>query len=253
VRSALKNSAARASARVVDLRRPVDTRDRVLQAAQALFAERGYRGTSLRDIAKRIGVKAPSLLHHFPSKQQLYLAVLDQMFESLDDAANAIVWRHEGRQERMRQAVGHTVDFIASHPDFVRIMWKEMADESGTGRQVLKRRLPPLFSTAVTFIFHGQRDGEFRTDVDPLHFMWGLNAITIGYFTIASMIRRLWDVNLLEPAMVERRKRELTDMVERTLFIVDGAARSIEPVDSRARVTRLENESTKTRRRKSRL
>ena len=238
---------------MVDLRRPVDTRDRVLQAAQALFAEFGYRGTSLRDIARRIGVKAPSLLHHFPSKQQLYLAVLDQMFESLDDASNAIVWRHEGRQERMRQAVGHTVDFIASHPDFVRIIWKEMADESGTGRQVLKRRLPPLFSTAVTFIFHGQRDGEFRTEVDPLHFMWGLNAITIGYFTIASMIRRLWDVNLLEPAMVERRKQELTDMVERTLFIGDGGARSIESVDLRARGTRLENESTKTRRRKSRL
>ena len=253
MRSASKNSAVRASARVVDLRRPIDTRERVLQAAQALFAERGYRGTSLRDIAKRIGVKAPSLLHHFPSKQQLYLAVLDQMFESLENAANGIAWKHDSRQERMRQAVGHTVDFIAGHPDFVRIMWKEMADESGTGRQVLKRRLPPLFATAVTFIFRGQRDGEFRTDVDPLHFMWGLNAITIGYFTIASMIRRLWDVNLLEPAMVERRKHELTDMVERTLFTVDGAERSLELVETRARGTRLENESTKTRRRKLHL
>ena len=111
----------------------------MLQVAQALFAERGYRGTRLRDIAKRIGIKAPSLLHHFPSKQQLYLAVLDKMFESLEDAANAIAWGRESRQERMRQAVGDTIDFIASHPDFVRIMWKEMADESGVGRQVLKR------------------------------------------------------------------------------------------------------------------
>jgi len=238
---------------VVELRRPTDTRDRVLRAAQALFAERGYRGTSLRDIAKRIGVRAPSLLHHFPSKQQLYLEVLDQMFESLDDAANSIVWTNESRQERMRQALEHTVDFIASHRDFVRIMWKEMADEAGAGRQVLKRRLPPLFSAAVTFIFRGQRDGEFRTDVDPLHFMWVLNAITMGYFTIVSMIRRLWNIDLLEPAMVERRKRELIDLVERTLFNVDGAARSIEPVDARARGTRLEIESAKTRRRKSRL
>lgn len=49
--------------------------------------------------------------------------------------------------------------------------------------------------------------------------MWGLNAITIGYFAIAAMIRRLWNINLLEPAMIDRRKRELTDMVERTLFI----------------------------------
>jgi TetR/AcrR family transcriptional regulator len=222
VRNVSKNSGARASAKVLDLRRPTDTRDRVLQVAQVLFAERGYRGTSLRDIAKRIGIKAPSLLHHFPSKQQLYLAVLDKMFESLEDAANAIAWGRESRQERMRQAVGDTIDFIAGHPDFVRIMWKEMADESGVGRQVLKRRLPPLFSTAVNFIFRGQRDGEFRAEVDPLHFMWSLNSITIGYFTTAAMIRRLWSMNLLEPAMIERRKREVIDMVERTLFTTDS-------------------------------
>lgn len=218
MRTVSKSSGGRASAKVVDLRRPTDTRDRVLQVAQVLFAERGYRGTSLRDIAKRIGIKAPSLLHHFPSKQLLYLAVLDKMFESLEDAANAIAWGRESRQERMRQAVGNAIDFIAMHPDFVRIMWKEMADESGIGRQVLKRRLPPLFSTAVNFIFRGQRDGEFRPEVDPLHFMWSLNSITIGYFTTAAMLRRLWGMNLLEPAMIERRKREVIDMVERTLF-----------------------------------
>lgn len=218
MRNIPKNTASRATAKVVDLRRPPDTRERVLHVAQALFAERGYGGTSLRDIAKRIGIKAPSLLHHFPSKQQLYLAVLDKMFESLEDAANAIAWGRGSRQERMRQAVADAIDFIASHSDFVRIMWKEMADESGVGRQVLKRRLPPLFSTAVNFIFRGQRDGEFRSEVDPLHFMWSLNSITIGYFTTAAMLRRLWNMNLLEPAMIERRKREVIDMVERTLF-----------------------------------
>ncbi len=135
MRSVSKNSAARVSAKVVDLRRPADTRDRVLQVAQALFAERGYRGTSLRDIAKKIGIKAPSLLHHFPSKQQLYLAVLDRMFESIEDAANAVAWGRENPQERMRQAVTDVIDYVSRRPDFVRIMWKEMADESGVGRE----------------------------------------------------------------------------------------------------------------------
>jgi TetR/AcrR family transcriptional regulator len=193
----------------------------VLQVAQTLFAERGYRGTSLRDIAKRIGIKAPSLLHHFPSKQQLYIAVLDRMFESIEDRANAIAWGRESPQERMRQAVSDAIDFIASRPDFVRIMWKEMADESGVGRPVLKRRLPPLFSIALNFIFRGQREGAFRPEVDPQHFMWSLNSITLGYFTTAAQVRRLWSINLLEPAMIERRKREVIDMVERTLFITE--------------------------------
>ncbi len=201
MRNTSKVSASRGGAKVVELRRPPDTRDRVLVVAQALFAERGYRGTSLRDIAKRIGIKAPSLLHHFPSKQQLYLAVLEKMFESLEDAANAIAWGKGSRQDRMRQAVGNAIDFIASHSE---------------------RRLPPLFSTAVNFIFRGQREGEFRSEVDPLHFMWSLNSITIGYFTTAAMLRRLWNMNLLEPAMIERRKREVIDMVERTLFTTTG-------------------------------
>ena len=137
-------------------------------------------------------------------------------------AAATVTLMETHEHQMMRQAVRDAIDFIASHPDFVRIMWKEMADETGVGRQVLKRRLPPLFSIAVNFIFHGQREGEFRPEVDPLHFMWSLNSITIGYFTTAAMLRRLWNMNLLEPAMIERRKREVIDMVERTLFTTMG-------------------------------
>src|SRR6202451_700678 len=99
--------------KVVEIHRSPDTRERVLAVAQNLFAEQGYRGTSLRDIARRIGIKAPSLLHHFPSKQQLYLAVLDKMFESLEDAAHAIAWGRESRQERMRQAVTDVIDYVS--------------------------------------------------------------------------------------------------------------------------------------------
>ncbi|HUO05845.1 MAG TPA: TetR/AcrR family transcriptional regulator [Candidatus Binataceae bacterium] len=216
---AAKSTASRARGKVAEFRRSAGTRDRALQVAQSLFAERGYRGASLRDIARRIGIKAPSLLHHFSSKRQLYIAVLERMFEHLEDSANALTWSRGSRQQRMREAIGDTIGYIATHPDFVRIMWKEMADESGVGRQVIKRRLPALFSTAANFIFLGQREGEFRPEVDPLQFVLSLNSITLGYFTAAAMVRRLWGMNLLEPQIVDRRKREVIDLVERALFV----------------------------------
>lgn len=222
MRNGNKSAAAHPAGKVVELHwstKTRKTRDRSLQAAQALFAERGYRGASLRDIARRIGIKAPSLLHHFSSKEQLYIAVLDRMFDSLEDAANALAWGDGNQKERMRRAIADAIGFIATRPDFVRIMWKEMADESGVGRAVIKRRLPPLFSTATNFIFRGQREGEFRPEVDPFHFMLSLNSITLGYFTTAAMVRRLWGMNLLEPAMIERRTREVIDLVERALFM----------------------------------
>ncbi len=219
MRTQSKVHAARTGGRVMPLRRTMDTRERVLAVALPLFAERGYRGTSLRDIARRIGIKAPSLLHHFPSKQQLYIAVLDQIFEGMEAAAQRIANGKGTRQERLVRAIKDAIDYIAKHPDSMKLLWKEMAEENGVGRNLLKRRMPPLDAIEVNFIFRGQREGEFRHEIEPFHFIQSLHSITIGYFGTAAMIKRLWNVNLLDPASIERRKREVVDMVERTLFL----------------------------------
>ena len=209
---------ARSTGKVVELHRSADTRDRIIRVAQSLFAERGYRGTSLRDISSRIGIKAPSLLHHFSSKEQIYLAVLDRIFSTLEDAIGAILISQESYHDRIVRVINAHIDFIASHPDYARVLWNEFINEKGMGQRVIKRRVPPLFAMAQNFIFHGQRDGAFRAEVDPFHFMLSLNSITLGYFTTAAMVRRLWNVNMLGQQAIEQRKREVIDMVTKTLF-----------------------------------
>src|SRR5207237_9501512 len=115
----------------------------------------------------------------------------------------------EGHQESARKAVVGAIDYIAGRPDSMRILWREMTEESGVGRQTFKRRLPPLFAMGTNFIFRGQRAGGFREEVDPFHFLLSVNSITIGFFTTAVTVRRLWNQNLLEPDVIERRKREV--------------------------------------------
>lgn len=216
----------RLSAKVVPLNRGLDTRDRVLLVALTLFAERGYRGTSLRDIAKRIGIKAPSLLHHFPSKQQLYLAVLDRIFNSMEDSAHMIMASPGGPQDQIRKAIADSIDFIAREPDAMKLLWKEFADESGVGRLVMKRRLPPLNAIGMNFIFRGQREGAFRPEIEPFSFLQTLNSVITGYFTTAAVVKRLWSVNMFDPKSIEHRKREVIDIVERSLFADGPAAKS---------------------------
>ena len=224
----ISHRSARAG-KVVEIHRSPDTRDRVLIVAQSLFAEHGYRGTSLRDIARRIGIKAPSLLHHFPSKEQLYTAVLDRIYEGMEESAQNVLTGRGGYQECCRTAIIRVIDYVASRPDSMKILWQEMTEESGVGRALLKRRVPPLVAMGVNFIFRGQREGEFRPEVDPFHFLLSLNAITLGFFTTAAMVRRLWNNNLLEPTVIERRKREVIDMVERTLFLPHSTPAGSEP------------------------
>ena len=54
------------------------TADRILDAAECLFAEHGFAGTAVRDIAARVSLNPASLYNHFPGKQDLYAAVLDR-------------------------------------------------------------------------------------------------------------------------------------------------------------------------------
>ena len=55
------------------------TAARILDAAEELFAERGYAGTTLRDVAGRVGVRNPSIYNHFAGKEALYQAVLERV------------------------------------------------------------------------------------------------------------------------------------------------------------------------------
>ncbi|TDP80047.1 TetR family transcriptional regulator [Brachybacterium sp. AG952] len=68
-------------------------REMILDAASALFAERGYDGASLRDISRRVGISHPGMLHHFSSKDVLLGAVIDRMeahAQGMLDSADSI-------------------------------------------------------------------------------------------------------------------------------------------------------------------
>jgi len=71
-----------------------DTRARILATAAELFVERGYAGTSVRDISQRLGMTKGSLYYHFTAKEDVLVALLEPLFEAVDafvDATQAVV------------------------------------------------------------------------------------------------------------------------------------------------------------------
>src|SRR5436190_23873215 len=96
------------------------TKTLILEAARQRFADHGYSATSLNEIADEVGIRRPSLLHHFPSKDALYRAVvLDSFTDWVALVEDATAGSREGwpQVERVLRAA---FQFFEDHPDFVR-------------------------------------------------------------------------------------------------------------------------------------
>ncbi|WP_205730032.1 TetR/AcrR family transcriptional regulator [Blastococcus sp. TF02-8] len=120
------------------------TRERVLEAATALFAERGVEGVAVRDIAERVGIDVSSVHHHFPTKTALYEACFAAVFSAERDALDAEVERlatalATGDRDQFVGALHALIDafatFLEEHPETT-FLW-------------LRRWLDPAAATAL--------------------------------------------------------------------------------------------------------
>jgi AcrR family transcriptional regulator len=101
---------------------------KILDKSLPLFADKGYDGVSMRDIARAVGVKAPALYNHFPDKQTLYLAVVSHAFENkLAPMTNALT-SSETADNRLKEFIKVMVGSMAADQSFRQIMQREMLD-----------------------------------------------------------------------------------------------------------------------------
>ena len=141
--------------------RPV-TRDRLIDAAGAVFAERGYRGATMREIAERSGANLAAAHYHFGSKQDLYRDVVRAHFERLErrlaesgaiDAAAITRLSREQLVELLRARVRAMLEsFLDETSVHATLMQRELADPSETLPLIVRRWIDPLRQDLVLLL-----------------------------------------------------------------------------------------------------
>jgi AcrR family transcriptional regulator len=115
--------------------------DDIRTTAIHLFAEQGYRGTSMKDIASALSIRAPSLYNHLQSKQDLLREVMLGSMEQLDSSVRAAMSTSEDTVVKVRRGTEAHVLHQALHPDEIRIGNREIPslDEPHRGRLLADR------------------------------------------------------------------------------------------------------------------
>jgi AcrR family transcriptional regulator len=193
-----------------------DASERILEAALRTFAEKGFDGATTRVIAKRAGVPVGLLQYHFGGKQKLWQAAVDRAFGEinygLDDAAPR---SDDAKDEvaRIRAGIRAHVQFVARHPEFVRLMHDEGKRRGLRMRWLVDRHVKPMFDRLERMVERLQELGRLPADVAPMHFAYALIGAIDVVFHQAEECRRVTGADPADPAFIEAHSRAVEHMV----------------------------------------
>jgi AcrR family transcriptional regulator len=194
------------------------SREKILDVAEARFAQRGYAGVGLREVAEAAGLGKSSLFHHFATKAALYGAVIDRVIGRIDLRMRRALEAGADAREQLSAAVIALIDTLAEDPPAARLLLRavfEDDDLSPTEAPELaasEQRLDALIARIAQAITDGIAAGAIRPLSVPDAIQTLIGA-TVYPFASGEFGEKLAG-EIFSADAVARRKREVLGLIE---------------------------------------
>ena len=196
--------------------RAARTRTAILEAAETLFAERGFASTRLEDVAEQVGIRRASIVYYFKDKRDLYDAVLGSVFSGRLEDVGAALSSTEPLTRRIENAVSAWIDYVGRRPAIARIILREAANAEPERRSALLEHIGPFHELVRREVLE-RGDDLPAAPVDPIHLASTLGGATV--FFVAAMPALVPELELdpLSPEELATHKEQILRIVRRLL------------------------------------
>jgi TetR/AcrR family transcriptional regulator len=204
--------------------RPRDENEppKILAAAERLFSLHGFDGTSLRKVASQWGGTHVGVLHYFPSKRQLYGAVLERIGKSLESLVAAAVNTPGDERDKVLRLFEQAFDWHVANPQWTRIILRDLVDNPSRASSIRRWVFADAVQQMSQMVASGSERGLLR-EVDPLLVLMHLFGAAAYFIAGLPTIAALAD----HPAhlLAEHYRREARRYAELLLVLPDRPAR----------------------------
>lgn len=145
---------------------------KILDCATDIFAEKGFEGTIMDELAEHCGVNKASIYYHFNDKATLYEVCMTRLFKKVVDQVILQVAQCDGVEEKLKTFVYEFAKGAYSHKQMPATLMREIAAAGKNMPVPARQQMQRLLATLKDILIEGEKQGVFRS-VDPLmiHFM----------------------------------------------------------------------------------
>ena len=217
VTTKLKKPAASAKAVTAaePLRDAERTRQALLGAAEVEFSTKGLAGARVDVIAEQAAANKRMLYYYFGSKEDLYLAVLERAYGAMRETERELNLTHLDPLDAIRTLVEFKFDYCQGHQQIIALL----AGENMLGAKHLKRskRLRDMNLSLVdvlkAVLEAGEKRGEIRPGIDPLHLYISMSALSYFYFSNSATLSAAFERPLASAAEQKLRRAHCVDVI----------------------------------------
>ncbi len=186
-------------------RQPIPRED-LLAVACSAFAEKGYAGASMAEIAERAGLRKASLFHHFGSKDRLYTEVLA---ETLGDMGR-LVLETRGEEgeflERLDRLSDRITTYLGGNPEAARLLIRELVDSGPFSTWEGSDIVQSALAAVSGFLASGMESGAISR-TDPLQLAWSMVGLHLLWFASPHVLKHAVRGDIFDPVHIQNRSR----------------------------------------------